>query len=82
MEISSLRKVTVIEFQRHFTLNPFLFFSGITREQYFAALKGREVIKFVCKPCVVRIPPRDDGIEVSFFIHSFFLLLLLINCIC
>ena len=43
-------------------------FSGITREQYFTALRGGEEIKFVCEPCVARIPPRDnDGVEVSLY---------------
>ena len=47
MEISSLRKVTVIEFQRHFTLNPFLF-SGITREN--AKCRYDRVTYFIFEP--------------------------------
>ena len=46
------------------------FFAGISQVQYFAALRGGEELKFVCEPCVLRIPPRDnDGIAVCSYMY-------------
>ena len=46
-------------------------FAGISRDQYFAALRGGEELMFVCEPCVHRIPPRDnDRIEVGLFVFK------------
>ena len=41
-------------------------FAGISQAQYFSARREELELKFVCQPCVMRIPPRDnDGVEVG-----------------